>query len=280
MNPYVTHLRNRCLFPLSVSPLTHAYPSFFRQSQVFVLLESLYRAFDKIAKRRRIYKVETIGDCYVAVAGLPDLRTDHAVAMCRFATDCMRKMHELTNTNKLREILGPDIANLSMRVGLHSGAVTAGVLRGERSRFQLFGDAMNTAARMEHNGQPGKIHLSADTASLLIAVGKGKWITPRESKIVAKGKGEMQTFWLSIGAGSVSTSHLSSSFDEPSVVEVQAPDKSVVSIGIQEQQQHAHAFPEEYPSDDAETQINEIQDQQPQNIFSPPRDSESTYLEI
>jgi class 3 adenylate cyclase len=66
-----------------------------------------------------------------------------------------------------------------MRMGIHSGPVTAGVLRGERSRFQLFGDTMNTAARMEHTGERDKIQLSQDTADLLIAAGKSNWLVKR-----------------------------------------------------------------------------------------------------
>lgn len=116
--------------------------------------------------------------------------------MSRFALDCMLRMRNLLP--KLEVILGPDTSELDMRFGLHSGPVTAGVLRGERSRFQLFGDTMNTASRMESNGKPGMIHLSQETADLLIAAGKSHWITPRQDKIVAKGKGELQTYWLCI----------------------------------------------------------------------------------
>ena len=76
-----------------------------------------------------------------------------------------------------------------MRIGLHSGPCTAGVLRGERARFQLFGDTVNTAARMESTGRAGRIHISQETAELLISSGKGAWLTKREDKIVAKGKG-------------------------------------------------------------------------------------------
>jgi class 3 adenylate cyclase len=135
-----------------------AWSSTREPCQVFQLLETLYGAFDKIAKERRVFKVETIGDCYVAVAGLPTPRKDHAVAMGRFAFQCLRKSREIFK--KLEIELGPDTAELSFRVGLHSGSVTAGVLRGENARFQLFGDTMNTASRMESTSVSDHIQVS------------------------------------------------------------------------------------------------------------------------
>jgi class 3 adenylate cyclase len=215
-----------------------AWSSVREPTQVFVLLETLYCAFDQIAKKHRVFKVETIGDCYVAVTGLPDPLKDHAIAMARFSHECMLRMQVLVK--KLEIVLGPDTSDLSMRMGIHSGPVTAGVLRGERSRFQLFGDAMNTAARMEHTGSRDRIQMSQETADLIVAAGKATWITPREdgkcssgtmhctenqilktyfpfpfAVVEAKGKGVMQTYWLEIvpKVGQVSAEQRDSSGD-------------------------------------------------------------------
>lgn len=171
-----------------------AWSSVREPTQVFELLETVYHSFDSIARRRGVFKVETIGDCYVAVTGLPEPSKDHAVTMCRFSRDCLQAMDILTK--KLESTLGPDTGELSMRFGLHSGPVTAGVLRGERARFQLFGDTVNTAARMESNGARAKIHISEQTAEYLANAGKEDWYIPRADKIIAKGKGELQTYWL------------------------------------------------------------------------------------
>ena len=171
-----------------------AWSSVREPSQVFTLLETVYGAFDKVAQRRGVFKVETIGDAYVAVAGLPEPRVDHAIVMTKFARDCREKMAEVTT--RLGKTLGPDTAELGMRIGLHSGPTTAGVLRGDKSRFQLFGDTVNTAARMESTGVKGKIQVSQATADELVVKGKEDWIVPRQDRVVAKGKGEMQTYFV------------------------------------------------------------------------------------
>lgn len=191
-------------------------------SEVFQLLETLYGAFDRIAKKLGVFKIETIGDCYVAVTGLPFPQEDHALIMCKFAASCIVKMNQLVNSENLLLTLGDDTSNLEMRVGMHSGSVTAGVLRGEKARFQLFGDTVNTAARMESNGQKGRIQVSQTTADLLVDAGKEKWLTARKDLIEAKGKGKMQTYWVSDvtnSDGSLRGSMLSSSAMNSSTTE-------------------------------------------------------------
>jgi len=172
-------------------------------AQVFILLQTLYQAFDEIAKKRKVFKVETIGDSYVACCGVPEAEPAHAVKMARFAWDCMVQMREITRD--LETQLGPDTGELSMRFGLNSGPVTAGLLRGQQSRFQLFGDTVNTAARMESTGMSGKIQCSQSTAESLRRSGKDHWLEPRSDLVTAKGKGVMKTFWL--------TPHVDRAFD-------------------------------------------------------------------
>lgn len=187
-----------------------AWSSARSPTEVFTLLETIYGAFDGLAAKHRIFKIETIGDCYVAVTGLPKAQPNHALQMCKFSRDVHAKMKKLTR--KLESTLGPDTGNLAMRIGLHSGPVTAGVLRGEKARFQLFGDTVNTASRMESNGQREMIHVSQATADFLIKHGKEHWLHAREEKVQAKGKGEMQTYFVSptTGAGSVASAFSSS----------------------------------------------------------------------
>lgn len=144
-----------------------------------------------------VYLVDS-DDEYPAVTGLPKAQEKHAVIMVLFATECMAGLGTILNQLAVSG-LGDDTKQLAMRVGLHSGPTTAGVLRGDKGRFQLFGDTVNTASRMESNGIASRIHVSQSTANELIAKGKGHWLTARDETIVAKGKGEMQTYFVTVG---------------------------------------------------------------------------------
>jgi len=127
---------------------------------------------------------------------------------------------------------GPDTNNLSLRFGMHSGPVTAGVLQGEKSRFQLFGDTVNTASRMESTGEKGRIHISKSTADHLVASGKGHWLESREGGVQAKGKGTLQTFWVVRSRKTLKskkTSENHSSFDNSD------SDRSALSFSDSEQ---------------------------------------------
>ncbi|CAJ1936599.1 unnamed protein product [Cylindrotheca closterium] len=172
-----------------------AWSSVREPSQVFTLLEAVYGSFDKICKHTKVFKVETVGDCYVAATGIPKYHRDHAVLMIQFAHQISKEMTKMTQM--LETTLGPDTSDLLLRIGIHTGPVTAGVIRGDKARFQLFGDTMNVASRIESNGIAGRIHISHETAECIRKCGKGHWLVKREDgSVVAKGKGDIQTYWI------------------------------------------------------------------------------------
>jgi class 3 adenylate cyclase len=106
------NLSNDLLTSCSSFALAAAWSSTREPCQVFILLETIYGHFDDIAKRRRVFKVETIGDCYVAVVGLPDPCKEHAVVMVKFSSDCLDIFGEVTK--KLEIELGPDTVSIPL----------------------------------------------------------------------------------------------------------------------------------------------------------------------
>jgi class 3 adenylate cyclase len=155
-----------------------AWSSVREPGQVFSLLETVCHLYTFLAKRRHVVKVETVDACYVAVCRLPDPRRDHAVVMARFALDCQHERNDLT---KLLEVkLGPGTGDVTVRIGLHSGPVTAGFLQGDKSRFQLFGGTVNTVGLNERIGVGNRIHLSQETANLISDSRKSHWVVKRQ----------------------------------------------------------------------------------------------------
>ena len=155
-------------------------------SAVVDLLNQLYVVMDRVCKSFGLYKVETIGDAYMVVGGVPEPSVDHAVILANFAV-CVRAavtsvMNPLTNRS------------VEIRIGLHSGKVMGGVVGNMMPRFCLFGDTVNTASRMESTGEPSKIHCSSAFADFIAPSNQFKLI--ERGDIEVKGKGIMKTFWL------------------------------------------------------------------------------------
>jgi hypothetical protein len=139
--------------------------------------------------------------------------------MAQFARDCMYKMW--TMTKALKTTLRPETANLSMKVGLHSGPVMGGVLRGDHARLQLFGDTVNTVSCMKSTGQSSGIQMTKEIR--LPETRKSKQIKPGENFVFAKGKGQMRTYFLEI-LQLQSSSSIYSSEEGASYVETDAEE--------------------------------------------------------
>ncbi|GLI65984.1 hypothetical protein VaNZ11_009671, partial [Volvox africanus] len=147
-------------------------------------LNNMYTIFDEIVEKYRLYKVETIGDSYMLVGGAPEEREDHAERVAAAALE-IRACVPL-----LQQISGEP--SINVRIGMHSGAVTAGVVGFKNPRWHLFGDTCNTASRMESTGVAGEIQLSCTTYELI----KDRFHCKVRGKIAVKGKGEMVTYLL------------------------------------------------------------------------------------
>ncbi|ULT92672.1 hypothetical protein L3Y34_010039 [Caenorhabditis briggsae] len=157
--------------------------------QVVNLLNDLYTTFDAIIEQHDVYKVETIGDGYLCVSGLPHRNgNEHAkeISSMSFALLKAIKTFRVPHLPKER---------INIRVGLHTGPVVTGVVGMTMPRYCLFGDSVNTASRMESNGKPGRVHISTECKNFLTDTIGGYQTEPR-GEVIVKGKGAVQTYWL------------------------------------------------------------------------------------
>jgi len=123
--------------------------------------------------------------------------------MARFAQDCMNKLDRIVERHS--DSFGKGTDELALRIGMHSGEVTCVEEFTRCSSCFPFLDTVNTASRMESTGIPRRIHVSQSTADALILQGKDSWLVPRKEKVMAKGKGEMQTYSLEWKEKSIKT---------------------------------------------------------------------------
>jgi PAS domain S-box-containing protein len=147
------------------------------------LLNLIFSNFDTICETYGLEKIKTIGDAYMVAGGIPVPTDHHGTAIAMMALDMVQKVQEL------RELTG---RKLQIRIGIHTGAVIAGVIGTQKFIYDLWGDTVNIASRMESHSDIGKIQVTAATYELL----KHQFILEERGAIEVKGKGQMQTYWL------------------------------------------------------------------------------------
>ncbi|AFZ03637.1 adenylate/guanylate cyclase domain-containing protein [Calothrix sp. PCC 6303] len=147
------------------------------------LLNQIFSRFDLLAESYNLEKIKTIGDAYMVVGGLPSPRADHAIAIASMALEMIDAIAQFNlDTGE----------NFQIRIGINSGSVVAGVIGLRKFIYDLWGDTVNIASRMESHGAPGLVHVTKDTYILL----KNVFILEKRGLISVKGKGEMETYWL------------------------------------------------------------------------------------
>ncbi len=151
--------------------------------ELVALLNRVFTAFDRLAQHYRLEKIKTIGDAFMVAGGLPEPRPDHAEAIAEMALAMRAEVARLSA--ELGEPLG-------LRIGINTGPVVAGVIGERKFAYDLWGDSVNTASRMESHGAENRIQLTENTYERL----KSKFICEERGMIDIKGKGEMRTYFL------------------------------------------------------------------------------------
>lgn len=147
------------------------------------LLNEIYTHFDNVMERHGLEKIRTMGDGYMAASGVPMPRPDHAPALAAAALEMMAFLDTWES---------PYAADFRFRMGMNSGPVLAGVIGRKKFSYDVWGDPVNVASRMESQGEPGKIQVGRDAYELL----KDDFILEPRGKIAIKGKGLMETWYL------------------------------------------------------------------------------------
>ena len=146
-------------------------------------LNEVFSMFDQLVEKYGLEKIRTIGDNYMVAAGVPVPREDHPLAIAYFALDMQRGLKDIPARGGKR---------MSCRVGINSGPLVAGVIGKTKYQYDLWGDTVNLASRMESHGEAGKVHISASTYALI----KENFDCASRGIIPIKGKGEMETWYI------------------------------------------------------------------------------------
>jgi class 3 adenylate cyclase len=175
--------------------------------QLIYLLNTIFSAADKVMERFGLEKIKTIGDAYMAVAGAPIAQPDHAYRAAHAALAALEEMNNLSIV--IPDELGSadwstDISEINVRIGLHCGDAIGGVIGDKKFSFDLWGDAINTAARMESHGEPGRIHVSEEFAEKLmqnLRENLAQNLTLRQAQYTAQTLSQGEGFSFPLGEG-------------------------------------------------------------------------------